>query len=428
MLVLVGIDDTDSSRGLCTTYLAYRIASDLQDCLRVLPYPRLVRLNPNVPFKTRGNAAVCLPIETDDPERAYRLICSKVSELSDVSGGANSGVVFLENPGPLPIFEELYLNAIRGVVNVRRVVKLLRENDVRTMTLGNGMGLVGAASSLGFDERFDHTFELISYRREERWGTPRVIDPRSVEEMDRATFPHTFNNYDYQKRKVLIAPHGPDPVLIGIRGESPSIVLKALAMIRAGEEPEGHMVYLSNQHTDAHLTCKLDWKVFSSGWVSGTVRDSRVGAGGHLYLSLRTDGGERQCAVYEPTGDLRRAAKMLCPGDEVTMFGGVRRATSLHPKVLNVERLDLLKLGSGRGRGVLVPGSYVASPRANRHLTKPLVRYGKETAGVRLRGVSGWLRAYPLKQAPTPSPKRSAGCAVRWSRGISTATPGVIQE
>jgi tRNA(Ile2)-agmatinylcytidine synthase len=396
--VLVGIDDTDSSRGLCTTYLAYRIATDLQGVLRVLPYPKLVRLNPNIPFKTRGNAAICLSVESGDPDKAFNLICSKVTELSDVRGGANSGVVFLENLDILPLFEELYLDAVRGVVNVRRVVKLLRENNVRTMTLGNGMGLVGAASSLGFDERFDHTYELVSYRSEEHWGKPRAVDPKSVEAMDKATFPHTFNNFDYQKKKVLIAPHGPDPVLTGIRGDSPSTVLKALGMVSQGEEPEGHIVYISNQHTDAHLARELDWKVFSSGWVSGMVKSLSVGAGGHLYLTLRAGGAEHQCAVYEPTGDLRRAAKMLRPGDRVKLFGGVRRATSLHPKVLNVERIDVLRLAAGLSR-TLVPGSFVASPRANRHLTKPLIRYGREAARVGIGEISGWLRAGYIKQS-----------------------------
>ena len=58
MRCLAGIDDTDSSRGYCTTYLAFRIACDLSPSVRVVAYPRLVRLNPNIPFKTRGNAAV----------------------------------------------------------------------------------------------------------------------------------------------------------------------------------------------------------------------------------------------------------------------------------------------------------------------------------------------------------------------------------
>lgn len=403
MRVLVGIDDTDSSRGLCTTYLAYRIANDLSYALRVLPYPRLVRLNPNVPFKTRGNAAVCLLLEVADPDETYRLICSKVSELSDVGGGANSGVVFLEDPSILPLFERLYLDAVRGIVNVHRVIRLLRASGVRSTTLGNGMGLVGAAASLGFDERFDHTYELISYRREESWGTPRRVEPRSVEEMDVATFPHTFNNYDYQKRKVLIAPHGPDPVLTGIRGDSPRVLLSAIRMVRAGEEPEGHMVYVSNQHTDAHLSHQSDWKVFSSGWTSGTVSGLEVGAGGHQYLTLETGDGERRCAVYEPTGDLRRAVRLLLPGDRIKVYGGIRRATSLHPKVLNVEKMDMLRLRPRRQKRTLVKGSYVASPRANRHLTKPLVRYGNETAGRRSEEVAGWLNIRRARRAPLES-------------------------
>jgi len=97
MRCIVGIDDTDSSRGYCTTYLAYRIAADLRPDLAVLPYPSLVRLNPNIPFKTRGNAAVCLHLEAEDPDLAFEKICAKVSELSDVRHGANSGVVFLDD-------------------------------------------------------------------------------------------------------------------------------------------------------------------------------------------------------------------------------------------------------------------------------------------------------------------------------------------
>ena len=391
MRVLVGIDDTDSAQGLCTTYLAYRIAADLRAEMRALAYPRLVRLNPNIPFKTRGNAAVCLPLEIRDPDRAYALVCSKVAELSDVRHGANSGVVFLEDFGLLPLFRSLYLGALRSVVNVRRVVGLLRESGVRSMTLGNGMGLVGAAASLGFDERFDHTYELIAYRKEELWESRRKIDPDSVAEMDRLTFPHTFNNYDYQKRKVLIAPHGPDPVLAGIRGDSPAAAAKAKDMVRFGEEPEGHMIYLSNQHTDAHLTAELDWKVFSSGWADGVVGEVSVGRGGHLYFSLTTQSGAHQCAVYEPTGDLRRAARLLVSGDRIRAYGGVRRGTSLHPKVLNVERLDVSGPVRTDKRRTLARGSYVASPRANRHLTKALIRYGMETAGLASREIRGWL-------------------------------------
>ncbi len=391
MRCLVGIDDTDSASGFCTTYLAFRVACDLKDDLSVLPYPRLVRLNPNIPFKTRGNAAVCLQVETGDPDRAFARLSVKLAELSDVAGGANSGLVFLEDPKRAPSFEPLYQDALSGVVSPSRVRKFLNENRVRFTTLGNGMGLVGAAASLAFDERHDHTYELISYRRRESWGSERAIEPSSVREMDLKTFPHTFNNYDYQKRKVLVAPHGPDPVFAGVRGDSPAAAVEAFALLRHEEELEGHMVYVSNQHTDAHLERRLNWKAFSSGWAEGVVESLRTGAGGHVYVAIREQGQTRLCAFYEPTGDLRRVAKRLVAGDAVRLFGGVRRPTPVHAKILNVEKMEVLSLKPPAKKRALVVGTYISSPRANRHLTKPLMRYGSECPGKALPETPDWF-------------------------------------
>lgn len=388
MRCLLGLDDTDSARGRCTTYLAYRIACDLRPEVKVRPYPRLVRLNPNIPFKTRGNAAVCLPIETSDPERAFERITAKVAELSDVEGGANSGVVFLEDASLAPTFEPLYQAALTGLVSPHRARKLVKEVGARSFELGNGMGLVGAASSLGFSTEFDHTFELISYRRREFWGSRRQADGASVREMDSATFPHTLNNYDYQKRKVLITPHGPDPVFAGVRGDSPQAAISAFRMVRYDEPLQGYMVYASNQHTDAHLREEIAWKVYSSGWLEGVVEAVETGTGGHVYLHLVSGGKRRLVAAYEPTGDLRRTARRLRPGDRIRAYGGIRRATPLHPTVLNMEKFQLLALGERRAS--IRRGIYVSSPRANRHLTKPLIRYGREASGSD-EEVEGWL-------------------------------------
>ncbi len=398
MRCLVGIDDTDSSRGYCTTYLAYRIACDLSPDLRVLPYPRLVRLNPNVPFKTRGNAAVCLKIDTDDPDATFRKISKKVSDLSDVEGGANSGVVFLDDAALAPKFESLYLDALTGMVSPHRARRLVKETGARSMELGNGMGIVGAASSLGFSEKFDHTYEMIGYRRKDSWGHQRIIDSQSVKAMDAATFPHTFNNYDYQKRKVLIAPHGPDPVFAGVRGDSPRRVMDAFSNLAYEEELLGSMVYITNQHTDAHLQGEVDWKVYSSGWLDGVVEEVEVGPGGHVYITMRAGKKTHSAAVYEPTGDLKRVARNLVPGDFIRLFGGVRRATSLHPKVLNVEKMKVVWVRSG---SPLRKGVYVSSPRANRHLTKPLIRYSWEDFRP-AETVEGWLEFAP-RQRPVPA-------------------------
>ena len=55
----IGIDDTDSLEGGCTTWLITEIIAELSDFDLISP-PRLVRLNPNVPWKTRGNGALAL--------------------------------------------------------------------------------------------------------------------------------------------------------------------------------------------------------------------------------------------------------------------------------------------------------------------------------------------------------------------------------
>jgi tRNA(Ile2)-agmatinylcytidine synthase len=389
MRCLVGIDDTDSSRGSCTTYLAYRIAIDLNPEVKVLPYPRLVRLNPNVPFKTRGNASVSFAVETSDADRAFGLISEKVAAMADVDGGANSGLVFLDDPAQAPTFEPLYHDALKGIVSPHRVRRLLKVAGARTFELGNGMGIVGATSALAFDERSDHTYELISYRRKASWGTKRVLDASSVKEMDRKTFPHTFNNYDHQKRKVLIAPHGPDPVFAGVRGDSPATATGAFGSLEYEEPLEGYMVYVSNQHTDAHLQRELEWKAYSSGWMAGTVEQVEVGTGGHVYIEVGTESGRRLAAAYEPTGDLRRAVRLLQKGDRAKFFGGVRRPSTLHPKVLNLEKVEVVE-----SSGPLIPGFYISSPRANRHLTKPLVRYGREVMGAQEES-EGWLASGP---------------------------------
>ncbi|MFO1535851.1 MAG: hypothetical protein ABR586_09320, partial [Thermoplasmatota archaeon] len=59
--MLLAFDDTDGPEGGCTTHLAFRVLLELPR-LALAGLPRLVRLNPNVPWKTRGNGAVVLPL------------------------------------------------------------------------------------------------------------------------------------------------------------------------------------------------------------------------------------------------------------------------------------------------------------------------------------------------------------------------------
>ena len=73
----IGFDDTDSPKGMCTTFLAYKIIDYLKNQdLEILDFPRLVRFNPNIPWKTRGNGAVGLKIRTKNPSKIKNKIYS----------------------------------------------------------------------------------------------------------------------------------------------------------------------------------------------------------------------------------------------------------------------------------------------------------------------------------------------------------------
>ncbi len=445
MRYLVGIDDSDSQFGLCTTFLGYRLVLKLlEGGCSISSYPRLVRLNPNVPFKTRGNAAVCVEFESEDPNANFESICSLVESYSDLANGANTGVVLIPARPP-PYFGGVYQRALSELVNKEGVLKSLSALGARVFTLGNGMGVVGASASVGFDPLQDHTYELLAYRRQGAYGSPRKVDRESVKSMDRLSFPHTYNNYDYESERVMITPHGADPVLLGIRGDSPRTVLRAFSGIKCSEDVEGHIIYLSNQHTDAHLSHQLEFplKAFSSGWLQGRLTQVETGVGAHVYFALDAGIETVRCAVYEPTGDLRRMARLLRPGDALRVAGGVRKPSTKHPRLLNVERIEVVSLqeqversnpscsdcglrmkSEGRNKGFqcaeckarvagekisrviqreLQRGIYIPSPRSQRHLTKQLTRYGSELDGESAALIEGWTGTEPLRSFRVPA-------------------------
>jgi len=85
-IIHIGIDDTDSPKGMCTTFLSYEIVKFLEkQKVEMLDYPSLIRFNPNIPWKTRGNGAVRLTIKTSNPQKIknellqYELIAEELS-------------------------------------------------------------------------------------------------------------------------------------------------------------------------------------------------------------------------------------------------------------------------------------------------------------------------------------------------------------
>lgn len=218
----IGIDDTDSIKGGCTTYIAALLVDRFSQLgIQFTDYPNIVRLNPNVPFKTRGNAAVALRVQI--PDDAYEFVretvLRTVEENSRLGDEGTDPAVVLMRGQPTNSIKRFSREALTDIVPVQRAVKTLRGSNPSAVSYGSGLGLVGALAALGQTLNGDYTFELVAYREPHNHGKPRLVDQDSVRRMDHMTAPETFNNFDSDNRRVLITPHGPDPVLLGLRGK-----------------------------------------------------------------------------------------------------------------------------------------------------------------------------------------------------------------
>ena len=423
----IGFDDTDSIKGKCTTYLGFKIVKHIKKIGKYgfVDYPSLIRLNPNVPWKTRGNGAVCIRIIGEKYERLIEFILSEVQRESHIGSGANPGVVFFQgNDIPDEIVKYSSL-AMHEFLNRRLAKKIASKNGIKYFSFGNGNGIIGALAAIGNDLIGDHTFEAITYRKIDSCGTPRFIDKEKVFKMNNDTFPQTFNNYDEKHQRILIAPHGPDPVFCGIRGESPDIVLKSLKKLEIKENIDGYMIFKTNQGTNMHLFNELNLsslKTYTSGFLNcKLITKPKIINGGHVLFFVEDSYGSALAAIYEPTG-LGKIASELDIGDSIQIGVGVRKPSNQFPKTLNVEYLNVMNLvqkydivnpkckvcdkrlkSEGKNKGfqcdkcgykekdvykLCIPkeiriktGLYLPSPKAHRHLTKPIHRYGAENKG-----------------------------------------------
>ncbi len=430
MKLHVGFDDTDSPRIGCTTYIAALIIEKMHKIgIQFIDYPNLIRLNPNVPWKTRGNGALCLRIKCEESlyEDVRECVIKTIEENADFEyKGTDPGAVFLIGDVPKEI-EDFAKKTIQGLVKLSNALNLIKKFKAEAIGYKMRRGIIGGLAAIGETLRGDHTFELIAYRRPENRGTPRKIDSSSVVEMDKRMGSLTFNNVDPETGRILITPRGPDPILYGIRGESPEAVRSAHEMIRSYEPTERWIIFRTNQGTDAHLSKVFsikDVKPYSPVIIQGRiVGRSKIIPGGHVIFQIQDETGVIDCAVYEQSGDLRKIARMFIEGDLVEVYGGVRPPSKKNPKTINVEKIRVVNLvenivfrnplcpicgkrmkSMGRGKGFecykcgfhganlkkvaikiereLRAGLYIAPPRSERHLTKPLSRYGLEKTNV----------------------------------------------
>lgn len=419
----IGLDDTDSNEGGCTTHIASLLVEKLTSLgAKFQDYPNLIRLNPNTPWKTRGNASICLRINID--EKYFSRIVLLTKELIEkharfMCENTNPGVVFHigKIPDEVKIFSE---TVVQKIVDLKQTDFLIKRYCMKPLCYKNRRGLIGATAAIGGTLERDHTYEIIAYRNPKFWGKKRQIDKESIKEMNASLIDTTFSNID-EKGKTLITPNGPDPVLYGIRGETAETVNQAQKIIRSFEPIDRWLIYRTNQGTDAHFNRQINISQvveYNPAIIQGIVLESpKTILGGHVFVNIGDKTGNILCAFFEPTGNLRHKVWKLIKGDEIRLSGGIKKANDFF--TINVEKLEIINLqekhlirnpkcprckgstesiGLGKGfrckkckfkdqkgkkekivkkRDIKI-GLYLPDLSAHRHLTKPIKRYGKE--------------------------------------------------
>ena len=432
----VGFDDTDSPKGMCTTFLAYKIVDLLhKQKTEFLDFPRLIRFNPNIPWKTRGNGAVSIKVKTKNPSKIKHQIKNLVSKYSDTENGANPGLVFFESDFIPSEFVEFSNLALWQLINRNIAKKFAKKNNLEIHYQGNGQGLIGAIGAIGYDFH-DHTLELLSYRKKPKFGKERKISAESVKIMQEKTSPNTFNSFDTKKGQILISPHGPDPVFYGIRGENVDSLLYATTVLKSDEKLDGYMIFKSNQGTNDHLKNELNFKnmkPYASGKITGIVSNlPKIIKGGHVLFKMISKNHEFWCAVYKPTG-ISVIASNLMKGDKICVGGGIRKASKKFPRIMNLEFLDILTLeknflisnpncvkcdkkmkSKGQNQGfqcircgrkaskkisIEIPRKikkqfYLPKISAHRHLTRPLQRIETINKDIKFDKSVSWFHVY----------------------------------
>ncbi len=413
-MTVVGIDDTDSrTRGMCTTYLAREIADALAAVGARVDRLLLVRLNPAIEYKTRGNAA--LAIHTDcDPERTFELACERIADLSEADDpNTQPGLVVAPGaPSDIPdSVADFARRAVREHLTLADAPTTIERAGYSHAGWSGGRGRIGALAAVGAHAAFSEwTYELIAYGESARWGTEREVDSESVFQAADAEYPAVWDTIDRGTGDTVCVPNTPCPILYGVRGDVPE------AVQRVSEEIESEPVarttlFVTNQGTDAHLWggeigSVVDGRAYR---VEGTVSSApETRRGGHVFFEITDEDTSLRCAAFEPTKRFRDRVRALRVGDRLAVCGEVSEGT------LKLEKFAVRELNrvayrnprcpecgrsmesAGREQGYrcrdcrtsaerkeeigiergIERGWYEVPPSARRHIAKPLVRGG----------------------------------------------------
>lgn len=446
-IIHVGLDDFDLYLYGCTTHAATYLIHELSRrvSLQLLDYPNLIRLNPSIPWKTRGNGAVALRIEVNcnDVEKVVDSVeailieyyegLSETLNIQGFNSGTEPGVVIALDPLS-SVFQRLYIATLTDVVLPDIVLEKLAmiKDKAYLIRRFTGRGIVGATAAVGWIMQMsDYTYEIITYRSKYKYLEERCVDPESVKLFDDIAGETTFNNIDLETGRILIVSHGFDPVLYGIRGDDVRDLKRALSIIRTCEPISAWTVFRTNQGTDAHAVDRSvsELRMYRTARLKlRVVKPPNTIRGGHVIVVGHDGTGAVELLFFRPS-NLTQIAQELVVGDEIIVQGHVkpwRGIPSFHVEKINVVRLAriyrcmsprcplcgkrMTKMGFCKGykckyckytsssiqpecievKRQIKTGLYIPPPSEQKHLIKPLKRYGKE------KKVHPQLKSMPL--------------------------------
>ncbi|WP_225332822.1 tRNA(Ile)(2)-agmatinylcytidine synthase [Halomicrobium urmianum] len=412
-MTVIGIDDTDSrERGMCTTYAAATLTERIESAGGRVERTLLIRLNPAVEHKTRGNAALAVHTELGAKEALD--LAEDVLSMAEVEDpNTNPGAVVADcEPAAVPdAAVDHARSALRDLLDPADAADRIDAAGFERVSAGNGRGLVGALAAVGAWRAFDDwTHEHIAYRERDRWGTDRDVDAASVRAAADRHYPAVWDTVDRESGYPVCVPRTPCPILYGIRGDDPE-ACRAVAEAIESEPVASAHTFVTNQGTDAHLR-EADLGAVTDGRacrVTGeVVEPPATREGGHVFLTLGDGEATLDCAAFEPTKRFRNLVRSLRVGDRITACGEVGDGTLKLEKfavrdLVTTERVtpdcpdcDRSMGSAGRDQGYrcrdcgthrderaerpldrdLERGWYEVPPVARRHVAKPLVRGG----------------------------------------------------
>ncbi len=381
----LGLDDTDSLKGGCTTEVLFRLLNDLPDDVSFRT-PRLVRLWPFAKQRTRGNAAVAVELITENESELLIHLDQwwqqHIESLKGVLGTSDHSerTQYPADPGMIWTSESMtdeafYKSAVSSEIELQNVPEVTR--------YWGGNGRIGATAAVLWPAT-QCTYEAIAWRSNEAEGR-RQLDEVALAEVE--DLKDTFLCRNPKLGTSLLAPRGNSPVLFGIRSWTKDGAQHALDILEQGNDTEptkGSLVFQTNQATGDHLEVPVE----------AYVRSKSILKKGHVVLET-TQG---TWMAFRQSGHIALLSQWVIKGD-LLIGNGLRDEDD----VLHLELLKVKKSISEQKRPLCV--------RCNKSMKSMGKNQGLRCKRCNLTSDRGWVeveRIPPFQNwvQPPPSSRR----------------------